>query len=304
MTIIVTGATGHLGRLTVECLLAKGVAVADIVAAGRNTDALAELTTMGVRTARIDYGDQVTLRRAFADADAVLLISGNEPGHRVQQHGNVIQAAKEAGVGHLVYTSVTKASTTTAMMAPEHKATEEIIAASGLPSTILRNGMYTENYLFTREQARATGVIVASVGDGRVASASRKDFAEAAAVVLTEKGDHLGKVYELSGDVAWNYHELASTIADIVGRQVVYNPVRPEEYLPILAEYGLDENMAGFVVALDGDTRAGLSAETPGELSALIGRPTTPLARGLSDPSAAPGFSMELLRRMPRPGEQ
>ena len=116
------------------------------------------------------------------------------------------------------------------------------------------------------------------------------------AVVLTNNDEHIGKVYELSGDVAWNHHELAATITEIVGRDVVYTPVRPEDYLSILVEYGLDEGMAGFVVALDGETRTGLSSETPRELSALIGRPTTPLAEGLSDPAAAPGFSLELLR--------
>jgi len=298
MTIVVTGATGHLGRLTIESLLAKGVKPDDIVAAGRRTEALADRAALGVRTARIDFNDPNSLREAFTDADTVLLISGNEPGRRVQQHQNAIQAAKAVGVKHLVYTSVLKATTTPTIMAPDHKATEEIIAASGLPSTILRNGAYTENFLFAVEQGRATGAIVASVGDGRVASASRKDYAEAAAVVLTENGDHIGKVYELSGDVAWNYDELASTITEIVGRDVVYTPVSPEDYLPILVEYGLDQGMAGFVVALDGETRAGLSAETPRELSVLIGRPTTPLAQGLSDPAAAPGFSMELLLRV------
>ncbi len=141
MTIVVTGATGHLGRLTIESVLAKGVSAADIVAAGRNTAALAELATLGVRTARIDFGDPDSLREAFTDADTVLLISGNEPGRGVQQHQNAIQAAKEAGVVHLVYTSVTKATTTPGILAAEHKATEEIIAASGLPPTILRNGV-------------------------------------------------------------------------------------------------------------------------------------------------------------------
>ena len=300
MTIVVTGATGHLGRLTIESLLAKGVEADDIVAAGRRPEALADRAALGVRTARIDFNDPVSLRAGFTDADTVLLISGNEPGRRVQQHQNAIQAAKDAGVEHLVYTSALKATTTPAILAADHKATEEIIAASGLPSTILRNGPYTENYLATMEQARATGVIIASVGDGRVASASRKDYAEAAAVVLTNNDEHIGKVYELSGDVAWNYHELAKTITEIVGRDVVYTPVSPEDYLPILVEYGLDEGMAGFVVGLDGETRAGLSSETPRELSALIGRPTTPLAQGLSDPTAAPGFSLELLLRVSR----
>ena len=280
MSIVVTGATGQLGRLTVESLLARGVPAEQIVAAGRNADRLAELADKGVRTARIDFTDPTTLKEAFAGADALLLVSGSEVGQRIDQHRNAVDAAKEAGVGRIVYTSAPKATTSALVLAPEHKATEEIIAASGLPSTILRNGWYHENQLPALEQARSTGEIVASAGDGRTASASRRDFAEAAAVVLTEDG-HLGKVYELSGDKAWDYTELAATFAEILGRPVIYRSVTPEEHLQILLSAGLDEGTAGFVVALDGNTRDGLLAATTGELRGLIGRPTTPLAEGL-----------------------
>ena len=280
MSIVVTGATGQLGRLVVESLLARGVPADKIVAAGRNADRLAELGRTGVGTAEIDFGDPATMKEAFVGADALLLVSANVPGHRVEQHRNAIDAAKEAGIGRIVYTSAPKATTSPLVLAPEHKATEEIIAASGLPSTILRNGWYHENQLPALEQARSTGEIVASVGDGRTASASRQDFAEAAAVVLTENG-HLGKVYELSGDTAWDYTELAATFSDILGRTVVYRSVTPEEHRQILLDAGLDEATAGFVVALDGNTRDGLLAETSDELRTLIGRPTTPLAQGL-----------------------
>ncbi len=280
MSIVVTGATGKLGRGTVEALLARGVPAGQIVAAGRDADRLAELAGQGVRTARIDYNDPTTLKEAFSGADALLLVSGSEVGQRIEQHRNAVDAATAAGVGRIVYTSAPKATTTALVLAPEHKATEEIIAASGLPSTILRNGWYHENQLPALEQARSTGEIVASVGDGRTASASRQDFAEAAAVVLTENG-HLGKVYELSGDTAWDYTELAATFGDILGRPVVYRSVSPAEHLQILLSAGLDEGTAGFLVALDGNTRDGLLAETTGELRALIGRPTTPLAQGL-----------------------
>jgi len=280
MSIVVTGATGKLGRGTVEALLARGVPAGQIVAAGRDADRLAELAGQGVPTARIDYNDPTTLKEAFSGADALLLVSGSEVGQRIEQHRNAVDAATAAGVGRIVYTSAPKATTTALVLAPEHKATEEIIAASGLPSTILRNGWYHENQLPALEQARSTGEIVASVGDGRTASASRRDFAEAAAVVLTEAW-HLGKVYELSGDTAWDYTELAATFGDILGRPVVYRSVSPAEHLQILLSAGLDEGTAGFLVALDGNTRDGLLAETTGELRALIGRPTTPLAQGL-----------------------
>ncbi|MEP6482421.1 MAG: SDR family oxidoreductase, partial [Rhodoglobus sp.] len=203
--IVITGATGHLGRLIVESLLARGVAPDQLVAAGRNAEKLAELETLGVRTARIDYTDPDGLAAAFAGADKVMLVSSSEVGHRVAQHSAVIDAAVAAGVKHLIYTSAPAATTSALILAPEHKATEEYLVASGIPFTILRNGWYTENYIQTAQQGGESGTIASSAGEGRVASASRKDYADAAAVVLTTAG-HDGKVYELSGDTAWSFH--------------------------------------------------------------------------------------------------
>ena len=280
MTIVVTGATGHLGRLVVESLLAKGVAPAEIVAGGRSTEKLTDFAAQGVTVVPLEYTKPETLDAAFAGATQVLLISASEPGSRVALHAAAIDAAKRAGVAHLVYTSAPKAATSELVLAPEHKATEELIAASGIPATILRNGWYTENYANTVEQARQTGEIVASVGDGRVASASRKDYAEAAAVVLTDPSTQ-AKVYELSGDTAWDYDEFAAVVAEVTGRPVVFRDVTPEEHAAILTSVGLDAGTAGFVVALDQNTKAGLLGETSGDLGRLIGRPTTPLLDGL-----------------------
>lgn len=281
MSIVVTGATGSLGRLIIEHLLARGVEPEQIVGAGRNSARLADLAATGIRTAVIDYSDPTTLDAAFAGATTLMLVSGSEVGQRVAQHGNAIAAAKAAGISRIVYTSAPKADTSELILAPEHKATEELIRASGIPFTILRNGWYTENYAGTVEQVRATGVYLASTGDGRVASASRTDYAEAAAVVLTEAG-HVDAVYELSGDVAWDGHEFASAASTVTGREVVYTPVSPEEHIAALTGAGLDEGTAGFVVALDQNTRDGLLAATTGDLARLIGRPTTPLLDGLA----------------------
>ena len=281
MSIVVTGATGHLGRLIVTALLRNGVPATDIVAAGRKVEKLADFAEQGVRVAQIDYSEPETLAAAFAGADTLMLVSASDPGQRVPQHTAAIDAAKAAGISRIVYTSAPQADTTALILAPDHKATEELIAASGLDFTILRNGWYTENYASNVEQARATGTIVSSVGDGRVASASRADYADAAAVVLAAPG-HEGKVYELSGDVAWNFDELAAAIAGIVGRDVEYSRLTPEEHAALLASFGLDEGTVGFVVALDGNIRDGLLAETSGDLARLIGRPTTPLAEGLA----------------------
>jgi NAD(P)H dehydrogenase (quinone) len=199
----------------------------------------------------------------------------------VAQHANAIEAAKAAGVSRLVYTSAPRATDSALVLAPEHAETERLLAASGLPVTILRNNWYTENYVGQLDTAAATGELVGSAGEGRVASASRKDYAEAAAVALIEPG-HEGAVYELSGDVAWSFDELAATIGSLLGREVAYRSVSPEEHASILTGAGLDEGTAGFVVALDGNIRDGLLGEATPTLRELIGRPTTPLAEGLA----------------------
>jgi NAD(P)H dehydrogenase (quinone) len=209
-----------------------------------------------------------------------MLVSGSEVGQRVAQHGAAIDAAARAGVTRIVYTSAPKASSTTLVLAPEHKATEELLAASGIAYTVLRNGWYTENYVATVNQARESGVIAASVGDGLTASASRVDYADAAVAALLGAG-HEGKVYELAGDVAWSHAELAQVVADILGTEVVYNALTPEDHLAVLTSAGLDDGTAGFVVALDANTREGLLGETSPDLRTLIGRPSTPLRDGL-----------------------
>lgn len=280
MSVVVTGATGQLGRLVVASLISRGVDPTTIVATGRRQDALNELAASGVRTAVVDFADPATLDAVLEAGDTVLLISGSEVGQRATQHANVIDAAVRAGVERLVYTSAPHATTSALILAPEHKATEEHLAASGLTSTVLRNGWYTENYLQALNQAAATGEFIGSVGDGLVASASRADYAEAAAVVLSTPG-HDGAIYELSGDVAWSHSDLARTLTELLGRDVVYTNLSSADHRAALIAAGLDEGTADFVVGLDANTRDGLLGETSGDLGRLIGRPTTPLAEGL-----------------------
>ncbi|WP_456824085.1 NAD(P)H-binding protein [Cellulomonas sp. P5_E12] len=277
MSVAVTGATGHLGRLIVTNLLTGGQPADQIVATGRRTERLADL---GVRTAAADYGDAAALAAAFEGAETVILVSGSEPGVRVAQHGAVIDAAKAAGVRRLVYTSAPHADTSALALAPDHKATEELVRASGLAWTIVRNNWYTENYVAALEQARTTGVLLSSTGDGRVASASRDDYAAGAAAVALGEG-HEGRVYELSGDVAWSFDELADAMATILGTPVVNTQVSFDEHRAILVDAGLDEGTAGFVATLDADIRRGDLADATPDLRTLIGRPTTPLVDGL-----------------------
>ena len=279
MKIGVTGATGHLGRLAIQGLLERQPAN-DIIAIVRNEAKAADLAQAGVQVRVADYDDPASLQIALAGVEKLLLISSSEVGRRFPQHKNVIDAAKSAGVKHLVYTSAPKATTSALLLAPEHKATEEYLADSGLTYTVLRNGWYTENYVQTIEAAKRSGKVVAAAGEGRVASAARADYAAGAVSVLMGEG-HEGKVYECSGDYAWDYSELANAIADIIGRPVVYQPVDVPTMIEILKGAGLDEGTAGFLATLDENTAAGLLSVCTGELSSLIGRPTTPLKEGL-----------------------
>ncbi|GAB3404918.1 SDR family oxidoreductase [Schumannella luteola] len=279
MTILVTAA-GHLGRLAVKSLIARGVAPADIRIGARTLSKVDDLVALGVNAVELDYDRPETVTAAVAGADKVLLVSASEPGKRVPQHQAVIDAAKAAGVSQLVYTSAPHADSSTLILAPEHKATEELIVASGVPATVLRNNWYHENYTGQVAGAAESGVLIGSAGTGRVASASRADYAEGAAAVLTTEG-HIGQTYELAGDTAWDYAGLAAAISEITGRPVEYQNLDTAAHVAALTGFGLDEGTAGFVSALDANIAEGALAEASNVLSGLIGRPTTPLVDGL-----------------------
>ncbi|QZA32889.1 SDR family oxidoreductase [Hydrogenibacillus sp. N12] len=275
--IAVTGATGKLGRLVIASLLQR-IPANEIVAAVRNPGKASELAAQGVTIREADYTRPATLEAAFAGIDKLLLISSSEIGQRVQHHRNVIDAARRAGVKLFVYTSLLHADTSQINLAEEHRQTEAAIRASGLPYVILRNGWYTENYEDTVRSAVQNGVLVGSAGDGRISSASRADYAEAAAVVLTTEG-HEGKVYELAGDEAWTMDDLAREISRQVGRVIPYRNVDPEEYASLLIRSGIPEAYARMIAGWDVAIAAGSLFDDGRQLSALIQRPTTPMAR-------------------------
>lgn len=277
MTILVTGASGHLGRLVIERLLARGAAASDVVAGARTPDKVAGL---GVRAVELDYDRPETVAAALEGVDRVVLVSSSEVGKRSAQHRTVVDAAKAAGVELLVYTSLFHATESPLPLAAEHIETEQLIAASGIPAAILRNDWYSENYAGDAERARETGEIASSTGDGRVSSASRVDYADAAAAVVLADG-HAGKVYELAGDTAWNFDELAAAIGEVIGREVAYRRLTTEEHIAALEAAGLDAGTAGFVAALDAGIAAGALESSDRTLSELIGRPTTPLVDAL-----------------------
>lgn len=273
MKIAVTGATGQLGRLVIESLKSK-VAAESIVALVRNPAKAADL---GVEARAFDYTQLEGLVSALQGIDKVLLISGNELGQRLPQHKAVIEAAVKAGVAHFFYTSILHADSSPLSLAIEHLATEEAIKATGLNYTILRNGWYTENYTGSAKGAIGAGAFIGNAGDGKIASAARADYAEAAAIVLSAEG-HANKTYELAGDEAYTLTELAAEISKQSGKQIPYNNLTEAQYADILKSFGLPAVLAEMLADSDtGASKGGLYDDAK-VLSALIGRPTTPLA--------------------------
>ncbi|GGV92838.1 NAD(P)-dependent oxidoreductase [Streptomyces gelaticus] len=285
MSIVVTGATGELGRLVVEQLLTT-VPASEIAAVVRNEEKAAPLAARDVELRVADYDRPESLQDVFRAGDRVLLISGSEVGRRVPQHTAVIDAAEAAGVAQLAYTGILGGPDADFRLAAEHKATEQLILDSGLPHTFLRNGWYTENYTANLAPVLAHGAVVANAGDGRVASATRADYAAAAAAVLTGEG-HIGAAYELSGDVAWSLAEYAAEISKATGKEIAYRNVPAAAHQEILVGAGVPEFFAEILVDVDEAIKRGLLAATSGDLARLIGRPTTPLASTVAAAVAA-----------------
>jgi NAD(P)H dehydrogenase (quinone) len=272
MTIAVTGATGHLGRLTVEALLERGVAAADVVALGRDTAKLDDLAARGVQVRRADYDDPTSLATALAGVDRLLLVSGTDLGRRVAQHTAVIEAARDAGVELLAYTSSPNADTASYSIAQEHRGTEEALAGSGVPHVVLRNGWYLENYTAQLPVYLEHG-IVGAAGDGRIAAASRAELAEAAAAVLTGEG-YAGQVLDLGGP-AFTLAELAAEVSAASGREVTYTDLPQEQLVEVLVGAGVPAPMAGALADSDADAARGALFLEPTDLEKLLGRPAT-----------------------------
>lgn len=275
-TYAVTGATGHLGRLVLDQLLERGVAPADVRALARTPEKAADLAARGVQVREADYDRPETLGPALAGVDKLLLISGSEVGGRVQQHTNVVEAARNAGVSRILYTSMLRASTSTLVLAPEHKGTEEVIAASGLSYTFLRNPWYVENYTDQVATYLAQGTILHATGEGRIALGTRPELAEAAVVALLEdvEGD---VVYELGGP-SYSIADLAAAITEVAGRSVEAEAVSAEELTAALTAAGLDEGLVGFLVTVDRNIADGDLDNDTDDLARLLGRPVGSLA--------------------------
>ncbi|AFR49766.1 SDR family oxidoreductase [Gordonia sp. KTR9] len=278
MTTAVTGATGHLGGLVIEELLARGVAATDVVAIVRDESKASKLASQGVSVRVADYDDPESLRTALAGVDKLLLISGADMGRRVAQHTNVIESAEENGVALIAYTSLLHADTSGLSLAPEHVATEARLSKSPVSTVILRNGWYWENYLAAIPQAVSTGTLFGAAGEGRLAAAARADYAAAAAAVLTADSDQTGKVYELGGDERLTYGEFASAIGEAAGSTVEYRDLSESDYRASLVGAGLPEPVAAMLASSDAGISRGELDTTSGDLRSLIGRSSTPVA--------------------------
>ncbi|EOL9004067.1 SDR family oxidoreductase [Cronobacter turicensis] len=279
--IAITGATGHLGLRVIDTLL-NTVAAQEIVAIVRNPAKAATLSAKGVQVRAADYGDVAALTAALAGVEKLLLISSSEVGQRAPQHRNVIDAAKTAGVKLIAYTSLLHADRSPLGLADEHVATEKMLADAGIPYVLLRNGWYTENYLASVPPALEHGVFIGSAGDGKIASASRQDYAEAAAKVLT-LDNQAGRVYELAGDNAWTLRDLTALLSKETGKTVAYQNLSEADFAAALAGAGLPEGFAKLLADSDiGASKGGLFDDSR-QLSALIGRPTTSLETSLRE---------------------
>jgi len=274
--IVITGATGQLGRLVIKALL-RTIPASQIVAAVRTPDKAKDLADLGVTVRQADYTKPDTLRAAFARADKLLLISSSEVGQRAVHHRAVIDAAKAGGVKLIAYTSLLRADTSPLGVAAEHVATENMLKDSGIPFVLLRNGWYTENHAGWTGAAVGSGALIGNAGDGRIASAARADFAEAAAAVLT-RDNQAGLVYELAGDTAYTLAEMAAEIAKQSGKTVVYKNVSEAEHKAALLGFGLPEPIAALLSDSDACASKGALFDEGHQLGKLIGHATTPMA--------------------------
>lgn len=274
--LLITGASGELGRLVVDQLLAT-VPANRITAMVRSNDAAAALAALSVQTRIADYDQPDTLDAALAGIGRVLLVSSNDLGRRTAQHRNVVEAAARAGVSLLAYTSVLHADRSPLGLAGEHRDTEALLRTSGLPFVLLRNGWYTENYAASIPAALAHGALIGSAGEGRIASAARADYAAAAVAVLTMPQDVAGLTFELAGDEAYSLPELAAEIARRSGRPVGYTDLPETDYRAALIGAGLSEALASLLADSDVGASKGALFDSSRQLSALIGRPTTPM---------------------------
>lgn len=274
--IAVTGATGQLGQLVIKHLLTK-INPDQIVALVRNAEKAQPLQVQGIAVREADYTKPDTLVNALTGIDKLLLISSSEVGQRIQQHQNVIDAAQQTGIRLIAYTSLLHADKSPLGLAEEHIATEEALKQSGIAHVLLRNGWYTENYLASVAPALANGGFIGCAKEGKISSAARDDYAEAAAVVLTSEDSQQGKVYELAGDESYTLAELAAVISEVSGKTIPYIDMPEDDFANALQSAGLPIPLAQLLANSDSGAATGGLFDDSQTLSKLIGHPTQSL---------------------------
>ncbi len=283
MKIAIAGATGQLGQLVIDALLERGADPAQLIAIGRSEEKLAPFAGRGLETRVADYNVPQSVATALEAVDKLLLISSSEVGHRTVQHTNVINAAKNAKVSLVAYTSIANAVTGETKLAAEHIATEHLLADSGISYVLLRNGWYTENYTDQLMGYLNSGVILGAAGDGKVSAAPRADYAQAAAAVLLSGDDQSGKTYELGGDKPFTLTQLAGAVSAAAGQEVRYQDVEAQKLVEIYTESGVPAMFAEILVDTDVRIRTGALEVSSGDLAQLIGRAPTSLGKTIKE---------------------
>ncbi len=281
MRIAVTGANGHLGSHIIDYLIGRGVAAADIVAIVRNEAKASALAEQGVRIAVAPYEDEAALTAALDGVDRLVFVSASEVGKRVAQHTNIVNAAKTAGVTFIAYTSLLNLDTSELGLAPEHAATETLLADSGIDHALLRNGWYWENFASAIHSGKATGKFFGAAGSAKVSGAARRDYAEAAAIVITSE-DQADKVYELAGSPALTYQGIADAVAEVIGSDVTYVNQTVEEYTATLESLGMPAEVAAMFASMDPIIEKGALYSESTDLQDLLGRASTSAVAALS----------------------
>jgi NAD(P)H dehydrogenase (quinone) len=279
MTILVTGATGHFGSLVAESLLARGLAN-QLAVSVRSPAKAQALKQRGVEVRHGDFDDLASLVSAFRGVERILIVSTDGDNEtRIRQHKTAVQAAQQAGVKYIAYTSIANAPHNTLGLAEVHRATEEAITATGIPHAFLRNNWYLENELGFVQAALAGAPIRTSAGQGRVGWALRADYAQAAAAVLAGS-QRSSQIYELSGPLA-TYDDFAAALGQVLGHPVAVDHVSDASYGEGLAGSGLPAFLVPLFVGFASQIRANALAVESNDLATLLGRPATPLVAAL-----------------------
>lgn len=285
--LLVTGASGHLGRRVLELLLER--AAGPLIATTRNPASLAAFAARGVDVRRADFEDDAGLAAAFAGARRALLISTDavdRPGRRIAQHRRAIAAFERAGVEHVVYTSLPNATDTPALVAPDHAATEAAIAATRLDATILRNNLYTDYLLQSLPAAIAGGAIIDAKGTAAIAYVTRDDCARAAAGALA--GTSRGRVtLDVTGPEAVTADQLAAIVSEIVGKPITHTSVPLPALIDGMVGHGLPRPVAELLASFDAAAVRGDLDQVSTAVEQLSGTRPTSVAAYLRSQRAA-----------------